>query len=207
MKKKIYNNSFWISQEQIEILDKAENEKHNWNYEEAINLLNKVLYEDPWCVPALEELSDCQLSIWDDKKALKTAEFILTLSEKSYTANYLIWFILWKFSKFKQSIKYLLEANKLRPNNPEVLRCYWWSLFMSWEKTKWISLIERAKNLMPNDTQILNDLAVCMIETWSITKWIDLISDIQEIDPWNKRAAHTLSFLQKNIINTKKEIN
>lgn len=187
----------------MQALDKAETDKLNWNPEPAIEILNEILYEDPWCVPALEELADCQLLTWQDEKSFKTANFILELDENNYTAHYLLWFILSKKTNFKESVNYLEEANKLRPNNPEVLRCYWWSLFMDKQHWKWISLLERARNLLPNDTQILNDLAVCMIETWSVSKWIDLLSEVQEIDPSNQRAAHTLWFLQKNILNKK----
>jgi len=198
--KKIYSDEFWLSQEQMQVLDKAEDEKLNWNLEAAMEILNEVLYEDPWCVPALEEIADCQLLSWQDDKSFKTAEFILELDENNYTAHYLLWFIYWKKTKFKESIKYLEEANKFRPNNPEVLRCYWWSLFMNKQRSKWVALLERARNLMPNDTQILNDLAVCMIETWNVSKWIDLLSEVQEIDPLNQRAIHTLWFIQKNVL-------
>ena len=211
--KKIFKSNLWLSFEQLSLLNKAEDKKFNKDYKWAIEILNEVLYDDPWCVPALEELSDNQLSLWENEKALNTAKFILSLDNKSYTANYLAWFISSRINNHKDGVKYLWAANKLRPNNPEVLRCYWWSLFMSGETWKWIALLERARNLFSNDTQILNDLAVCMIETWNVEKWIDLLSEIQDIDPWNKRAEHTLMFLEKNsdvvnkIIEKKSKIN
>lgn len=195
--KKIFNSNLWLSHWQLIQLEKAENKKFQKDYKWAVEILNEILYDDPWCVPALEELADNQLSLFEDEKALNTSKFILSIDKKSYTANYIAWFISSKKTNHEDGIKYLSDANDLRPNNPEVLRCYWWSLFMAWQKSKWIALIERAKNLMPNDPQILNDLAVCMIETWNIEKWIDLLSEIQDVDPWNKRAEHTLLFLQK----------
>lgn len=202
--KKVYHSDLWLSHSQLLLLEEAENRKFDKDPKWAIEILNKVLYDDPWCIPALEELADNQLSLWEDEKSLNTANFILSLDKKSYTANYLAWFILSKKNKHKDSVKFLWAANELRPNNPEVLRSYWWSLFMSWEIWKWIALIERARNLLWNDTQILNDLAVCMIETWNIEKWIDLLSEVQDIDPWNKRTERTLAFLKKNIKNLKK---
>jgi tetratricopeptide (TPR) repeat protein len=203
--KKIYSDEHWVSHEQMQILEQAEIKKYEWNPKWAMELLNEILYDNPWCIPALEEIADCQLTIWEDEKALKTAQFINSLTTKSYTSYYLTWFIMWKNKNFKESIKFLQQANKLNPNNPEVLRCYGWSLFMLWETWKWISLIERAKNLLSDDTQILNDLAVCKIQTWKIEEWIQLLSDVQEIDPWNQRANHTISFLKNNIKKIEKE--
>lgn len=199
LNKKNQENIANLSNEQLKELDKAERKKISKDHKWAIEILNQILYDDPWCVYALEELADNLLSLDEIDKALQAAEFVLTLTTKSYWAYYLAWFIYSKKWNYKKSIELLKKANELRPNNPEVLRCYWWSLFMSGQRWKWIVLLERAKNLHPKDTQVLNDLAACMIDIWNVQKWLDLLDEIQEIDPENQRAVHALDFLKKNL--------
>jgi len=199
-KKFTKQENHWLQSDLLIELSTIEDLKFNWKIEEAIKRLNEILYEDPWNVFAVEELADCQLRIWDDKKALKTAKFALQLNSQSYTWNYLAWFILWKHWKNKEAVKYLTEANKIQKNNPEILRCLWWSTLMWWLPAKWIILLERARNISPEDVTILNDLAVAYIQTGEVDEWVNIIEEIQNISPWDERATHTMNFLRKEKI-------
>jgi len=177
-------------------LEESENEKLEWNFESALRISQSILYIDPTCVPALEEIADNYLSLDKTKESEKTAQFALDLDPNSYTANYILWFILSKKTDFKKSVEYLETANKLKPNNAEIIRCLWWSLFMSWDRDRWIVVLERANNLFPEDVMILCDLAVSYIDVWKITKATELLLKAQSIDPDDKRVLGSIDYIE-----------
>lgn len=176
-------------------LEESENYKLEWNFQKALEVAQSILYVDPACVPALEEVADNYLSLWKINESKKAAEFALDLDQNSYTANYIIWFILSKESKFKDSVGYLEVANSIRPNNAEIIRCLWWSLFMSWDRERWVVVLERAKNLFPDDVMILCDLAVCYIESKKFSQASDLLTKAAQIDPNDERVISSIKFI------------
>jgi len=52
--------------------------------------------EDAECIPALEEIADNLLSLGKKKECEKTLQYILSLTDVSYTASYIYGFLLSK---------------------------------------------------------------------------------------------------------------
>lgn len=179
----------------LEMLEESENKKLEWKFKEALEIAQKILVENAECIPALEEVADNFLSLNEINKSEKTVKYILSICDKSYTANYIFWFILSKKLEFSNSVTYLENANKLKPNNAEILRCLWWSYFMAWDKSKWILILERALNLFPNDIMIMCDLIMCYIELMKLEQAVDLIIKAKKINPNESRLWDAISLL------------
>lgn len=180
-------------------LEESENRKLEWKYDEALAIAQEIIVENPECIPALEEVADNLLSLWKTKESKKTAVYILKLTDTSYTAYYILGFINSKHNNFTESIKFLQKANEIKPNNAEILRCLWWSLFMNWDKVKWIHILERALNLYPKDIMILCDLAMCNLDVDKIDKSVELISKAKELNPSDERVHETYLILKSYI--------
>ena len=192
----VWNNDVYDYPDHIlRMLEQSENYKLEWNYEEALAISQKIVVEDAECIPALEEIADNLLSLDKVKESEKTIKYIFTLTESSYTANYIYWFLLSKKWKFSDSVIYLENANRLKQNNAEILRCLWWSLFMSSNKKRWLLILERARNLFPGDVMILCDLAVCYLDLQEDTKAINTLLKAKEIDPNDERVIRSMQML------------
>lgn len=199
-KKKIVKQQWPIWEDEIydypehilKMLEESENCKLEWKYEKALEIAQKIVVEDAECIPALEEIADNLLSLNKIKESEKTIKYIFTLTDDSYTANYIYWFLLSKKWMFHESVMYLDKANKLRQNNAEILRCLWWSLFMASDKKRWLLILERARNLFPSDVMILCDLAVCYLDLHEDEKAINTLIKASEIDPNDERVIKTM---------------
>lgn len=198
--------SQWVSQEELiynypehilKMLEQSENLKLSWDYEWALAIAQKIVIEDAECVPALEEIADNLLSLAKKKECEKTLQYILSLTNASYTANYIYGFLLSKDWKFEKSVEFLEEANHIKQNNAEILRCLWWSLFMSWNKKRWLLILERARNLFPDDVMILCDLAVCYIDLKENDKAMSVLLKAKEIDPSDERVARSMGMIEQ----------
>lgn len=181
----------------LEMLEQSENKKLEWKYQEALEIAQKILVENTECIPALEEVADNFLSLNEIQKSEKTVKYILSVFNDSYTANYIMWFIHSKKWEFAASIDYLETANKLKHNNAEILRCLWWSYFMSWDKSKWVLVLERALNLFPGDIMIMSDLIMCYLELLKLEQASNLIIKAKEIDSEDPRLLNAIKILNE----------
>lgn len=85
------------------------------------------------------------------------------LHSDSATGTYLMGYILISRGQFSEGIDYLERANKLFPNNPEILRNLGWGYTVLGKVQKGIVLLKRALNLAPDDELIMEDLGVALI--------------------------------------------
>ena len=198
--------SQWVSQDEsiydypehiLKMLEESENLKLSWDYDGALSVSQKIVVEDAECIPALEEIADNLLSLGKKEECEKTLQYILSLTDVSYTASYIYGFLLSKEWKFDKSVEFLEEANRLKQNNAEILRCLWWSLFMSWNKKRWLLILERARNLFPEDVMILCDLAVCYIDLKENSKAVNVLLKAKEIDPNDERVARSMGMIEQ----------
>lgn len=185
------NKKSGLSKTAIRNLTKSEQLKIEGRNEEALFLAQKVLENDPSCLAAAEEISDNLLSLGREKEAKKSAQFAYSLDQDSYIANYILGFLAIEENK-NESLQYLLKANELQSNNPEILRCLGWVLFHSHENIKGIATLERALNLRPHDVLILCDLGVCLLHQNIFPKAIKLFEKALSLEPDNERAQNCL---------------
>ncbi len=112
--------------------------------------------------------------------------------------------------KWELALEFLKQANALRANNPEILRCLGWSNFNAGKRAQGIVVLERALNLDPDNSLTLCDLGICYLQTKNFEKSVDLLKKAMDIDPENKRiqecyrAAKTFSERYTNLTAPKK---
>lgn len=170
-----------------EALNHIEELKLSGKHEKSIEEAEKLLCDDPNCVAALEEIADNYVSLDQFDRAEKACNHALKLSEKSYTAHYILGFISSQKQDWRTAINYLKQSNELHSNNPEILRCLGWAMFNSGKRTQGIVILERALNLDPENSLTLCDLGICYLQTKNFEKAIELLKQAMEIDPDNKR--------------------
>lgn len=169
------------------VLEKIEQLKLDGKHKESITLSQELLFKDPNCVAALEELADNYVSLDQYESAEKAAQHALKLDDKSYIAHYILGFIHSHRQEWSASLEDLSLANQLHPNNAEILRCLGWSMFNAGKRTQGIVILERALNLDGDNSLTLCDLGVCYLQTKDFEKAIVLLKKAIEIDPDNER--------------------
>lgn len=177
-----------LSDDTLDALERAEQLKLQGKHEEAIVLLEDLLTEDPANVPALEELADNELSLDHYARAEAAAERAITLDQGSYMGHYIVGFLRSQEGKWAESLTELTLANKLKANNPEILRCLGWSLLRSGRQAEGTVTLERSLNLDNDNPLTLCDLGVAYLETRNVAKARLLFQRALELDPQNERA-------------------
>jgi tetratricopeptide (TPR) repeat protein len=177
-----------LNEETVSILEEAERLKLNSQHEESIALLEQLLTRDPTNVAALEEVADNELSMERYDRAVVAAKRAVVLDQQSYTAHYVLGFVASLREDWKMAVRELREANRLKPNNPEILRCLGWALFNLGDRVQGIVTLERSLNLDPENPLSLCDLGVCYLYVRNFKKAQSLFSRALEIDPSNERA-------------------
>lgn len=171
----------------LQTLDQIEQLKLAGRHKESIELCQKLLFEDPDCVAALEELADNYVSLDKYEEAKKACHRALKLDENSYTAQYILGFIESQKQNWGGAVTHLRKSNELHSNNPEILRCLGWALFNNKKKTQGIVILERSLNLDAENSLTLCDLGICYMQVKKFDKSIQLLKKAQEIDPQNPR--------------------
>ena len=181
-----------IPSDTIERLEKAEDLKIACKHQEALAILEELLSEDPENVSALEEIADNELSLARFDRAETAARQAVTLDADSYTGHYILGFLRSRVERWEQAIDHLRRANALKSNNPEILRCLGWALFMQGERPQGIVTLERALNLDADNVLILCDLGMEYLQVRNVQKARALFSRALEIEPTNHRARECM---------------
>ena len=168
-------------------LNNIEELKLSGEHEKSILEAERLLFEDPNCVEALEEIADNYVSLDSYDKAEKACQRALKLNERSYTAKYILGFIHSQKQEWVKAIGYLKSSNSLHSNNPEILRCLGWALFNTNKRTQGVVILERALNLDPDNALTLCDLGICYMQMKNFDKSVQLLKRAMELDPNNKR--------------------
>lgn len=181
----------------LERLERAEQLKLSGKHDEALVLLESLLMDDPGNVAALEEVADNELSLEHYDRAEVAATQALSLDEKSYTASYIIGFLRSQQTQWEEAVARLRTANRLKPNNPEILRCLGWALFNSGERPQGVVTLERALNLEADSTLTLCDLGVAYLEMHHFDKAKALFLRALDLDPDNQRAKECVAAVER----------
>lgn len=192
----MYDDSVPIS-ETLERLEEAEKLKLMGRYEEALNILERLLVEDPENIAALEEIADNELSLERYDRAQVAAHQAYELDNESYTALYILGFLRSMERKWEPALKYLKQANSCKPNNAEILRCLGWALFHSGQRAQGIVTLERALNLDDENPLTLCDLGVAYLQTRNVPKAKSLFDRALELDPENTKAIECIKAVSK----------
>lgn len=184
-----------LSDDTLDTLEKAEQLKLQGKHEDAIAILEDLITEDPANVPALEELADNELSLDHYARAEAAAERAIVLDQGSYMGHYIMGFLRSQESKWETALIELRLANKLKANNPEILRCLGWALLRGGSKPEGVVTLERALNLDNDNPLTLCDLGVAHLELKNTAKARLLFQRALELDPQNARARECVDMV------------
>lgn len=184
-----------LSDSTLDALERAEQLKLQGKHLEAIAILEELITEDPANVPALEELADNELSLDHYDRAEAAAERAIILDQGSYTGHYIIGFLHSQESRWDKALVELRLANKLKSNNPEILRCLGWALLRSGQRPEGVVTLERSLNLDNDNPLTLCDLGVAYLELQNTPKARLLFQRALELDPENARARECVEMV------------
>ena len=181
----------------LERLERAEQLKLAGKHAEAIAILEELVLEDPTNVPALEEIADNELSLERFDRAQTAAKQAVALDLASYTGHYILGFLRSQESKWEEALEHLREANRLKANNPEILRCLGWVLFKSGQRPQGAVTLERSLNLDSDNTLTLCDLGVAYLELRNFQKARALFIRALDLEPDNPRARECVTAIER----------
>ena len=170
------------------VLEEAERLKLGCQHEESIALLEGLLSRDPGNVAALEEVADNELSLERYDRALVAAKQAVALDPESYMGHYILGFALSLKEDWEKAVEELTVANRIQPNNAEILRSLGWVLFKKGDRVRGIVTLERSLNLDSDNILCLCDLGVCYLEVRNYQKASALLGRTLDLDPGNERA-------------------
>lgn len=179
------------------LLDQALQLKFDARHEEALVILEEILAKDPGNITALEEVADNELSLEQYNRAEIAAKQALILDQGSFDAHYVLGFVASVREEWEKSVNYLKIANRLEPNNSEILRCLGWSLFSAGQTVQGVVTLERALNLEDSNPLILCDLGVVYLKMKEFLKARALLERALEIDPGNLRVKECLEMASR----------
>lgn len=185
------------SSDTLERLEYAEQLKLSCHHDDALAILEQLLLEDPGNVAALEEVADNELSLGREDRAEAAAVQAVCLDRKSYTGYYILGFLRSHREAWKEAIAHLGAANKLKPNNAEILRCLGWALFNGGQRAQGIVTLERALNLDRESALTLCDLGVAYLQVRKFAKSRMLFNRALDLEPGNSRARECLAAVDR----------
>lgn len=186
-----------LSDDTLDALERAEQLKLQGKHEDAIAILEALLTDDPANVPALEELADNELSLDHYDRAEAAAERAIILDQGSYMGHYIIGFLRSQDGTWDKALVELRLANKLRANNPEILRCLGWALLRSGQRPEGVVTLERSLNLDNDNPLTLCDLGVAHLELQNTEKARLLFQRALELDPQCDRARECVDMVER----------
>ena len=191
------DQSSQLPQNVLERLEQAESLKLSGKYNDALVILENLLLEDPSNVSALEEVADNELSLERYARAETAAKQAIDLDAASYTGHYILGFIRSHDTKWEEAFSELREANRLKANNPEILRCLGWVLFNIGQRPQGVVTLERALNLDHDNTLTLCDLGVAYLEMKNVSKAKALFLRALDLDPESSRARECVAAVER----------
>lgn len=181
----------------MERLEAATQAAREGKFEEALFVLEQVLIEDPAHVAALEQVAEHELELNRLDRAEAAASQAIALDPVSATGLSVLGQIRTEKEQWSDAIDLLQRANKIRGNDPDILRRLGWALFHGGQKPQGVVTLERALNLDSDNTLVLCDLGVVYLELKNFAKSKALFARVLQLDPGNIRAEECLVAVER----------
>lgn len=195
------------------LIDKIEQLKDLWKFDEAIKKINNILFKDPSNEEALLQVADIQYRRWEISKAGKAIDF---LNAKKKSEDPLVLYIKWILEMEKnhwlEAKKYLQKALELtKAENHEIMRCYGLCEYRYGNREKWLELLKDSFSLNNKDAEVIYNLielyilehkyskAKTMIEYYYRNHW-KLQTIDKEITYYDKKISLLERFIKTQAI-------
>lgn len=141
-------------------IEKIESLKEEAKYDEAMQLVNRILVKDPTNEDALLQVADIQYRQGDITKAEKAVDFYNSRKKnKDPMGLYIKWVLEMEKNEWIEAKKVLKMALELTDfNNHEILRCYGLAEYWYWNREKGVKYIENAFEINNMDAEVIYNL-------------------------------------------------
>ncbi len=139
-----------------EVLDEITKLTDEWKYDEAIEMVNRILTRDPKNEQALLMIADIQYRQWNMDWADKAVSFLNSTKKDDPLWLYVKWLLEMEKNNWKEARSYLRKAMQLTNwENHEIVRCYWLSEYWYGNREKWRDYLKKAFKQDCLDAEVL----------------------------------------------------
>lgn len=166
---------------------------------EALECAEKLNREHPEFLPGLGLLGDLYLTAGSPQLAIDPLMRLVSEDPDNYNGQFLLGCALGRTRQFEQAIDHLRIANRLLPNNSEILRNLGWIKCMKGEVEDGRSLLRSSIKLNPNLGLAYNDLGVSYMFTqdMNLTEAKRWLTKALEVEPNNTFIQQTWQSFQE----------
>jgi len=142
------------------LIDKIEELKDLWKFDEAMRITNWLLVNNPNDEDALLQIADIQYRKWEITKAGKAIDFLNSKKNNEDPLGLYIKGILeMEKNNRREARTYLQKALVLtNAENHEIIRCYGLCEYRYGNREKWINFLEDSFSLHSKDTEVIYNL-------------------------------------------------
>lgn len=142
-----------------EVLDEITKLTDEWNYNEAIKMVNSILSRDPKNEQALLMITDILYRQGDMDGADKAVSFLNSTKKEDPLWLYVKGLLEMERNNWKEARSYLKKAMQLTNwENHEIIRCYWLSEYWYGNREKWRNFLKKAFKQNCYDVEVLYNI-------------------------------------------------
>lgn len=166
---------------------------------EALECAERLNREQPEFLPGLGLLGDLYLTAGSPQLAIDPLMRLVSEDPDNCNGQFLLGCALGRTRQFEQAIAHLRIANRLTPNNSEILRNLGWMKCMKGEVEDGRSLLRRSIKLNPNHGLAYNDLGASYFFTpdMDLTEAMRWLTKALEVEPNNTFIQQTWQSFQE----------
>jgi tetratricopeptide (TPR) repeat protein len=142
-----------------ELIQRLEKLKREQRFDQALQLVNGFLVQDPKNKEALYQVADIQYRMGEISNAEKPINFILQDTDHDPMGYYIKGVLEMEKTHWSVAKWYLKKALWLmEDDNPEILRCYGLCEYWSWNRDVWLHYLKKAFTAHSFDAEIILNL-------------------------------------------------
>ncbi len=142
-----------------EVLDEIAGLTDEGKYDEAIEMVNRILTRDPKNEQALLLIADIQYRQWNMEWADKAVTFLNSTKKDDPLWLYVKWLLEMEKNNWKEARSYLKKAMQLTNwENHEIMRCYGLSEYRYGNREKWRDFLKKAFKQNSLDAEVVYNI-------------------------------------------------
>ena len=164
-----------------EVLDEIAKLTDEWKYDEAIEMVNRILTRDPKNEQALLMIADIQYRQGNVDWADKAVTFLNSTKKDDPLWLYVKWLLEMEKNNRKDARSYLKKAMQLTNwENYEIVRCYGLSEYRYGNREKWRDFLKKAFKQGALDAEVIYNIIQLSILDEDYEESVEMISFFHE---------------------------